>query len=480
MKKPLRSTAGILAAVLVSGLLATGAITSTDALPAATAAPPTDCRPVAPPPPTPTPTPVPSGSPTPAPSPTTPPPAPTPPTTPDNYTPRNGTLTYNNPIGSRTSQLANTSMLVRAINSTPTCEKIQLATWNFRDDKTWWAIRDAVRRGVTVQVIMSAGNDTPEGTELYNPRWIRMRDFLAESNATKVDQTERNWARTCGGACRSSGGAAHSKYYMFSKVGGARNVVFYGSHNLTYTASDNQWNDLYTVVNDGYYAFMDRIFAESADRVRTANPYRRASFGSLTMDIYAYRGANRAQGADPMMTALRRVKCTSAGSVGVSNRTAIRVSMAALLNVRGQDLATKLASLKRSGCNVKVLVTNIGYHAMKTLQNARVPLRQLTRYDSRKRKFTVYTHTKVMTISGNYGGSSNQQVAFNGTANWTASSLDSDELQGEIRSASVVNKYNYFVNNWYNRTPMGGKVVPTTVSGVGRSDNPFSEVEQDY
>ena len=110
VKKPLRTTAGLIAAVLVSGLLATQAVGSTDSLPAASAAVP-DCRPITPTP-TPSPTPTPTGTPTATPTATpSTPPTPTPPKTPDNYTPRNGTLTYNNPIGSRTSQLANTTML---------------------------------------------------------------------------------------------------------------------------------------------------------------------------------------------------------------------------------------------------------------------------------------------------------------------------------------------------------------------------------
>ncbi|ROR92414.1 phospholipase D-like domain-containing protein [Nocardioides aurantiacus] len=477
MKKPLRSTAGVLAAVLVSGLLATQALTSADAAAPVTIDPPVDCRQKAPKPPSPTPSPT--GTPSPTPSPTTPPPAPTPaPAPPDTFTPADGALTWNNPLGNNAAKRQISDRIVRAINSTPTCSTIQIATWNFRSAQAADALVAAVKRGVTVRVFIASGNDGAKGTDTYNPVWKDLRARLDASNVEKG--APRNWARLCYRACRYKDGAAHSKYYLFSRVGKATNVVMYGSHNVTSAAVVGQWNDLYTVDRDAIYTKLQSVFSQSMPENNLSSPYTNATSGDVKMNVYPFIRNGRPAAGDPLMAALNRVKCTSAGSVGISGRTALRINVSAMLGQRGQDLAAKLVRLRRAGCNIKVLVTNVGYHAMKAMQRGGVQLRQLTKYDSRTRKYVMYTHFKMMAISGNYGGRSNQQIAFNGSANWTGPALVSDELVGEVRRPAAVNSYNHFVNTWYTRTPMGSKVVPTTTAVDGRADNPWSLVEQDF
>lgn len=470
VKKPLRTTAGVLAAVLVSGLLATTAVTSADAAPGvASYTPPVDCRQVKPPT-------VPSPSPTATP---TTPPTPTPvPSPPDSFTPSDGALTWNNPLGSNAAKRAISDRIVRAINSTPTCSTIQIGTWNFRSQEAADALMAAVGRGVTVRLFMASGNDGAKNTDTYNPVWKGLVSDLEKSNVEPG--APRNWARLCYRACRYGAGAAHSKYYMFSRVGNATNVVMYGSHNVTAAAVVGQWNDLYTVDRDAIYDKLDYVFRQSMPERNLSSPFESATSGDLKMNVYPFIRNGRAAAGDPMMAAMNKVKCTSAGSVGISGRTAIRVNVSAMLGQRGQDLAAKLVRLRKAGCNIKVLVTNVGYHAMKAMQRGGVPLRQLTKYNSRTRKYVMYTHMKVMAISGNYGGQSNQQIAFNGSANWTGQALVSDELVGEVRRASAVNSYNNFINTWYARTPMGSKVVPTTTAVDGRADNPWSLVERDF
>lgn len=474
MRAPLRSTAIVAATAMLSGLLGTQLLAPAQAVGGTvktTYAPPVDCRQTAPVDPS-----------TPPATPETPPASEAPvgaPAPPDSYSPRNGTLTYNNPLGSTAARRANLTVILRSINSSPTCSKIQIATWNLRSAEATAALKAAVRRGVTVQLIMSAGNNGPTGTDTYNPVFLDLRDWLKASNVDPTTPAHmRNWAAECFRSCRYAGGAAHSKYYMFSRAGSAAKVVHYGSYNLTDAASWHQWNDLYTVVNPEFYSYLTQIFAESKPERNLADAFRRESFGNLTMDVYSYRGAGRT--GDPIMSVLNQVKCTSAGTVGANGRTALRINVAAILGDRGLALANKLVRLRRAGCNIKLLATNLGYHIIKALQAGGVPTRQLVSYDDRTRLYTKYTHTKVLAISGNWGGRSNQQISWNGTANWTAATLESDELVGKVTSAAVTNKYNYFVNYWFSRTPNGRRLVPTTNNPDGRQSDPWSLVERDY
>ena len=368
MRTTPRRLAAVAALLLVPGLVGLQATSAASAAPVRssvrTADAPTapDCRP----------------------APATPPPAGTtvtPPKTPDSWTPKDGVLTYNNPTGSTAAKRVNANVILRAINSSPSCSLIRIATWNLRATEQVDALKAAVNRGVTVQLIMSQGNNTPKGTETYNPTYLAFKDYLSKHTNYRRDTKLWNWAITCSGACRYAGGAAHSKYYMFSQVGAAKNVTFYGSYNLTDAANGYQWNDLYSVIRPNFYAAMQAVFVESQSKKNQANPFRRFSDGNITMDVYPWKP----RGGDPMISNLNAVRCTSAGKVGINGRTAIRISNAAILGTRGLALANKLVKLRRAGCNIKLLATNLGYNIIKVLQRGGVPTRQLIRYnDARK------------------------------------------------------------------------------------------------
>ncbi|GAB3662334.1 hypothetical protein GCM10027596_23590 [Nocardioides korecus] len=415
---------------------------------------------------------------------------PGPPTTPDNYTPVDGNVSINDPLkivkGTQDKyRLANYNILKRSVRSTPTCGSIKLYSWNMRSTDMVNELKAAMDRGVQVQLIMAASNNGAKGTSKYNPDFVNLKAAMAAANKKLnpilVAQKRYNEARTCGHSCRYFSGAAHYKLYVFSQVGDTKGVVYYGSHNLTDAAVYYQWNDLYTVVQPSYYTFMNGIYDQAWNQQRSSNPYRRGSFSGMNMDIYAYRGAGRTSGADPVLTTLNKVRCTNAGSAGIGGRTAIRIAVAALFDQRAQNLTTKLIQLKRSGCNLRVLLTAVNGRTIKRLRAAGVPTRQLGRLQRRTTVFEYYTHTKVMAISGNYAGKPNTKVAFNGTANWTASTLGSDELVGTIYRAGVVNYYNNFVNYWYAHTPMGSRMVAAPPqNAANRVSSPWSKMEQDY
>src|SRR5690606_34251752 len=118
---------------------------------------------------------------------------------------------------------------------------IDIFSWNFLTAQGTRALLKAQRRGVRVRVLMDDANLE----NIDNRPFKRLSNGLRAGNKKRA-KARRSWAKVCVGTCRSKGGAAHSKYYLFSKVGKARWVYIQGSANFTNAAAHNQWNDIYT------------------------------------------------------------------------------------------------------------------------------------------------------------------------------------------------------------------------------------------
>jgi hypothetical protein len=102
--------------------------------------------------------------------------------------------------------------------------------------------------------------DNTNLVDIPNPGFVRLKATLKRNNQ-KLPQRRRSYAKTCIDSCRGQGGAAHSKFYLFSKTGKAKNVVMQGSANLTVAGAVNQWNDLDTWVdNKQLYKFAAHVY----------------------------------------------------------------------------------------------------------------------------------------------------------------------------------------------------------------------------
>jgi len=317
------------------------------------------------------------------------------------YTPPQG-VKLNNPLGAPKAKRSILDHVLRTIRSVPRGETIRIASWNFRSPGVADALIAAHRRNVSVRVIVSRGNanrDNPN--EVVN----RLQTALAGSgNAQRAPDRKSGLVR-CVSACRGAHGIAHSKFFLFSRAGRARNVVMNGSWNATDLATYNQWNDLFTRTGDGgLYREFNTVFDQMFRDRNVAQGYRERDFGDIESIAFPWRGAGT--NGDPVLRELARVQCR--GALNSSDgRTKLRISMTAWHGDRGKAIARRVTFLRNHGCDVAVVYAVAGNEVLNILRNGGaqpVPLRQITQDFNHDGVYDRYLHMKVLTIRGVYAG----------------------------------------------------------------------------
>ena len=104
---------------------------------------------------------------------------------------------------------------------------------------------------------------------------------------------------------------------------------------------------------------------------------------------------------DPILSVLNTTQCAT--TRGLAGRTLIRVAQFYWSNAR-ISIARQLAVLKRSGCNVAVIYTNIDRAVLKVLLEAEIPV-----YDSLSHG--TYNHSKTLIVSGRLGATDGDLVS---------------------------------------------------------------------
>ena len=387
--------------------------------------------------------------------------------TPDNYTPPQG-VKFNNPLAAEPSRRAIIRHLIRTINSVPKKESIHIASWNVRSDAIINAlIRAHTRRKVSVQVIMDRLNANRD-----NPNFgvNRLERALKVGNG-KRNKSRKSFLRKCVSACRAARGIAHTKFYLFSKAGRARNVVMYGSANATDLAAGAQWNDLYTIRRDAtIYGQFDAVFAEMTRDRNVPQPYLAYTTPDLkfTESFYPFKGEGTEH--DPVISELNKVVCAGAtGGTGTNGKTKIRIAQTSMHGERGIAIASRLMQMHNRGCDIKIVYAVFGNEVISIFRNKGprpMPFRQIAQDFTRDGIYDRYLHMKDMTISGNYDGVTNAKVVFNGTANWTSVALASDEVVGKIYGGKLVRQYSRWVDYLYAHPPKFSNLPPGAVPGI--------------
>jgi len=388
--------------------------------------------------------------------------------TPDNYTPPQG-VRFNNPLAGEKSRRAIIRHLIRTINSVPKRESIRIASWNVRSDAIVNAlIRAHVRRKVSVQVVMDRLNANKD-----NPNFgvNRLEGALKIDNG-KRKEVRKSFLRKCVSACRASRGIAHTKFFLFSKAGTARNVVMYGSANATDLAANAQWNDLYTIRRDAtIYGEFDLVFNEMTKDRNVPQPYLSWSTldGKFTDYFYPFKGAGTEK--DPVLSELNKVVCAGAtGNTGTNGKTKIRIAQTSMHGERGIAIASRLMQMHNRGCDIKIVYAVFGNEILSIFRNKGprpMPFRQIAQDFTRDGVYDRYLHLKAMAISGNYDGVTDAKVVFNGTANWTSVALASDEIVAKIYGGKLARQYNRWVDFLYANPPKFSSLpLGTTTVGL--------------
>ncbi|WP_101525029.1 phospholipase D-like domain-containing protein [Nocardioides houyundeii] len=374
---------------------------------------------------------------------------------PDNFVPKSGPA-FNDPYGKPQEVRRLIRQVNRTIDSVPKKQKIRIASWNVRSSSIVTSlIRAHQERKISVQVVMDRHNYNPNNP---NADARRLIEGLKKGNKQRPKEM-RSWVRKCISACRGKSGIAHTKFFLFSKVVKVPDVIMYGSYNATELGATIQWNDLYTIKRDtARYATFEKVFKQMARQKTVKQGLVGYTDGVIANGFYPFRGEGAV--GDPVIDILKQVSCT--GAATKNGRTRIRIAQTAMYGDRGIKIAKKLASLRKQGCNIRIVYAMFGNNVLKILRQAGVPLTHLA-YDSNKDGvYDRYVHMKAMAISGNYGGNPAAKFTLNGSANWTPVALASDEVLGQVYKGGVTTKYMKWIDYMFTHRPKAWGADPNT------------------
>lgn len=358
------------------------------------------------------------------------------------YTMHTGVL-FNDANGTAAAQNVIEAHIVDAIRHARPGSIIRVATWSFFSDAGVRALINAHKRGVGVRLIMAYGRSQDQ------PRYYsRLQTALSRGNKGRPADL-RSGVSTCHGACRGPHGTLHTKMFLFSHVGATRNVVMWGSPNLTSMARTGQWNDMFTKVgNRGLFAFADRIYDELWAAKTVAHPYQQYSTGNITFSVLPYRGKT-----DWVTRELQKVRCHGADpTVGTEQgRTRVQVAQAVIRGQVGDSIATELHDLQSRGCEVSVLYTVMGGSSRRLLGT--VPRAHFVEDQNADGVFEKYLHMKVLTVGGKIGKDPAATLVLNGSENWSTMSRSNDEVMGAFHARWVYRHYSRWIDYLWQHIP---------------------------
>ncbi len=376
------------------------------------------------------------------------------------YYPREGGL-FNVPRSTIENQERILDQFLAAINHTKDGETIRFSMFSFDRRDLARALIRAHKRGVRVQILLNDHQVT------------RAQRILRREIGRDTDR--KNFIYECKNGCRSKGENLHSKFYLFTKTGGAKHVVMTGSVNFTTNGARNQFNDLFTV-NDKenlFNKFVELFDAMKLDKQQRPGYWVTDIGTTFRLAATPYRNADAKN--DPIMEYLDQVKCFGALTGNANNRTIVRVVMHAWNGTRGQYLARKIRRLHRDGCDVRLLYGFGGGLVRSTLKRTtdrgKVPIKS-TGYDTDFDGFLdLYTHQKELLISGHFGKERDKTLVVTGSSNWTTQGLRGDEEIFSLNKPGAMRHYlKQFDWIWNERS-----YVPRWAGGPGPGLEPPEE-----
>ncbi len=396
---------------------------------------------------------------------------------PKRYSPRPGVV-FNTALGARSSRNAIFGKIIAAINHAPAKSRVRIMSWNIMSRTAVDALLRAQARGVKLRVLM----DNTNLVDIPNPGFKRLRAGFKRANQ-KLPMKRRSYAKTCMQSCRGARGAAHSKIYLFSKTGKAHDVVMSGSANLTVAGAVNQWNDMYTWVdNGGLYQFAVRVYREMWKDQPVEQQFVQHSTGKDTLGFTPLIGPG-GRTPDPVQNLLSQVSCKKAKTTR-HGRTIIRAAPDVMRNERGMAIAQRLRDLWAQGCDVRIAYTVMGVDIFKFLgqPTARgvVPKKHLVQDFDGDGEFDNYFHLKALTINGVLGDDRRAYVTLNGSSNWSGFAAVSDENFGIITRRNTTLRYQQFIDHWYENFPKSTAPNAMAARRLARGDiNPYAHVDMD-
>ena len=362
---------------------------------------------------------------------------------------------FNNPRGGWNSRLRIERQVVRAIKATKRGAKIRIALYSFDRIPVAKALIAARNRGVHVQLLLNDHQDT---------RAMKMMRARLGTDTSKKD-----FIYKCHSGCRTDNRKRllHTKFYTFTKAGGSKYALFFGSANMTMNAARHQWNDLYLMDGDKelfaqYVALFDDMKKDYETQQPPLPDFCGVPANGVSCDDAVDSGTTitfpryLGPGNDPIIKILNRVQCVTVNADGKRVRTKLAVNMHTIRGRRGNYLADAYRRKFAEGCNARFSFGLVGFHTKPHLTaktpRGRLPLRssafdyhpdQEVRNPDDKLDLTLdyYSHEKYLVIQGNYAGNPNANLVFTGSSNWGALGAVNDEIYVNIIGKKVARQY---------------------------------------
>ena len=344
---------------------------------------------------------------------------------------------FNVPIGDRAAQTRIKRVVLDAIQHARKGSYIKIALFSFDRRDMGEALIKAHRRGVHVQVLLNEHQVT--------------RTMRTMRGVFRADRRRKSFIYQCRDGCRG-GGFLHTKLYLFSKTGVTRSgTVMIGSANLTTNAEVHQWNDLMVLNNAKVYDKANVVF-EQMRRDRRAKPVYRVWDISSRYELQALPHPHTTRRNDPIMNVLEKVHCRGATrGTGTNGRTKIRANQHRWSGNRGAYIARRMIALHGQGCDVRLMhgsADDTVRSVMRTRsKRGMVPLRANGFDENGDGEIDRYTHTKYLTISGNYGKDRSTSLVLTGSSNWAGIGVHGDDVlflaKGRGRVADWNRNFNF-------------------------------------
>ncbi|MCX5562897.1 phospholipase D-like domain-containing protein [Streptomyces sp. NBC_00038] len=333
---------------------------------------------------------------------------------------------FNNPTGTVAEQQAIRTQLLDYIGQSPAGSSIKASVYHFWDTEVAQALADARTRGVAVQLLLdeSAVSDNPNDAT-----------YGILTAALGTDTTQNSFVglcpvnKSCLGDPSLGASINHNKFWLFSQLDGAYNVVVQTSSNMTPSSYSRFWNDAYVIPGNAtlyaaYGSYFGKLVGKDWDSWQysytTSSPYK----------VYFFpRPASDPAPGDTITGVLDNVTCTYTES-GTTKSTKVRVAMFKLTRLA---VAQKLVALQKDGCTVDIVysTTDSGSASgtWETLHASGGPALRCYNWDDDGDAGTAsrIVHSKYLLIEGKYDGTVGQKVLWTGSHNYTGPALTKND-----------------------------------------------------
>ena len=355
---------------------------------------------------------------------------------------------FNDPLGAADQQTVIRTRLIELTNSALPGSTIKVAVYHVWEASVVNALVAAKNRGVNVQVLLdeSSVSDRPTNTA-----------YGTLASGLGTDRTQASYVATCAakksclGDPKFGQSIMHNKFWLFSAVKGATNVVVETTSNSTPSAHTKFFNDALLLPDNPtmYDAYAD-YFDTMITRDWKSWNYRTVSNGLYKAYFFPRAGNTRA--TDTVYSILNNVTCKYKDTAGVTQSTKVRV---AIFKITRLAIAEKLVSLKKAGCSVSIVYAESdsakstggtkgtwekmhtsGGPTVRCYNDDRDPLNP-----GQKLATPYIIHSKYILIDGMYDGVKNK-VSFTGSGNYTGPALrENDESIVKVDDDAVHDMY---------------------------------------